>query len=151
MSYKAKIQGVKFPEGMFIFAFPKCVVDGNYKYSSNINGNVFAKHNIQEVQCTFGWHSLFLDTISIGKIQDVFIEKKLLYDYMMAPLFGMTMDPDKINLANIKNGGADTPYPHVYINFYNYGNKSRIQPVTYWMDLKEERELEVNLIFGPEG
>ncbi len=48
---------------------------------------------------------------------------KLFYDYMMAPPFGMTMDPDKINLANIKNGGVDTPYPHVYINFCNYGNK----------------------------
>ncbi len=70
---------------------------------------------------------------------------------MTAPLFGMTMDPDKITLANIKNGGADTPYPHVYINFGNYGNKSRIQPVTYQMDLKDERELEVNLIFGPGG
>jgi len=151
MSYKAKIQGVKFPEGMFIFAVPKAVVDGNYKYSSNTDGNVFAKHNIQEVRFTFGGHSFFLDTISIGKIQDDIIEKKLFYDYMMAPPFGMTMDPDKINLANIKNGGADTPYPHVYINFCNYGNKSRIQPVTYRMDLKDERELEVNLIFGPEG
>ena len=49
------------------------------------------------------------------------------------------------------NWDSDTPYPHVYINFCNYGNKSRIQPVTYRMDLKDERELEVNLIFGPEG
>jgi hypothetical protein len=61
----------------------------------------------------------------------------------------MTMDPDKINLANIKNGGAGTPYPHVYINFCR--NKSRIQPVTYQMNLKDEPELEVNLIFCPEG
>jgi hypothetical protein len=50
---------------------------------------------------------------------------------MMAPLFGMTMDPDKINLANIKNGRAGTPYLHVYVNFCNYGNKSRIKPATY--------------------
>jgi hypothetical protein len=40
---------LKFPDGMFIFAVPKGVVDGNYKYSSNIDGNVFAKQNIQEV------------------------------------------------------------------------------------------------------
>jgi hypothetical protein len=122
MSYKAKIQGVKFPEGIFIFAVPKAVVDGKYKYSSNIDGNVFAKLNIQEVQFTFGGHSFFLDTISIGKIQDDIIEKKLFYDYMMATPFGRTMDPDKINLANIKNGGADTPFPNVYINLGNYGN-----------------------------
>ena len=120
-SVKAKIQGIQFPEGMFIFALPKAVVDGNYNYSSNTDGNVFAKHNIQEVRFTFGGHSFFLDTISIGKIQDDIIEKKLFY-YMMAPPFGMTMDPDKINLANIKNGGADTPFPNVYINLGNYGN-----------------------------
>jgi hypothetical protein len=75
-----RIQGVKFPEGMFIFAVPKAVVDGTYKYSSNIDGNVFAKHNIQEVQFTFGGHSFFLDTISIGKIQEGIIENKLFYD-----------------------------------------------------------------------
>jgi hypothetical protein len=70
---------------------------------------------------------------------------------MMAPPFGMTMDPDKITLANIKNGGENTPYPHVYINFCNYGNKTRIQPIAYGMNPKDERELQVNFIFGPEG
>jgi hypothetical protein len=56
-SFKAKIQGIQFPEGMFIFAVPKAVADGNYNYSSNTDGNVFAKHNIQDVQFTFGVHS----------------------------------------------------------------------------------------------
>ena len=70
---------------------------------------------------------------------------------MMAPPFGMPMDPDKITLANIKNGGENTPYPHVYINFCNYGNKTRIQPIAYGMNPKDERQLEVNFIFGPEG
>jgi hypothetical protein len=80
MSYKAKIQGVQFPEGMFIFAVPKAVVDGNYKYSSNFDGNVFAKHNIKKVQFTFSRHSFVLDTISIGKINNNIIQKKLFYD-----------------------------------------------------------------------
>ena len=42
----------KFKESnfQFIFAVPKAVVDGNYKYSSNLDGSVFAKHNIKEVQ-----------------------------------------------------------------------------------------------------
>ncbi len=73
--FKAKVQGVLFPEGMFIFVVPKAVVDGNYKYSSSVNGNVFAKHNIQEVQFTFGGHSFFLDTFSIDTIQKDIIEK----------------------------------------------------------------------------
>jgi hypothetical protein len=151
MSYKAKIQGVQFPERMFIFAVPEAVVDGNYKYSSNVDGNVFAKHNIEEVQFTFGGHSFFLDTISIGKIQYGIIKKKLFYDYMMASPFGMTIDPDKITLANIENGGVGTPYPHVYVNFCIYGNKTRIQFVAYHINPKDKCELEVNLIFGPGG
>jgi len=70
---------------------------------------------------------------------------------MTAPPFGMTMDPDKITLANIQDGGKDTPYPHVYVNFCNYGNKTRIQPVAFPIHPNDERELEVNLIFGPGG
>jgi hypothetical protein len=93
----------------------------------------------------------FLDTIYIGKIPDDIIEKKLFYDYMTALLFGMTIDADKITLANIKNGGAGTPYPHVYVNFCNYRDKTRIQPVTYSMNTKDKSELEVNPIFGSGG
>ena len=48
------------------------------------------KKDIKEVQFTFGGHSFFLDTISIGKIQSDIIERKLFYDYMTAPPFGMT-------------------------------------------------------------
>jgi hypothetical protein len=45
------------------------------------------------------------------------LKKVVLPDYMMAPPIGMTMDQDKIALANITRGGTGTPYPHVYINF----------------------------------
>jgi hypothetical protein len=68
---------------------------------------------------------------------------------MMAPPFGMAMDPDKITLANITSGRAGTPFPHVYNNFCNYQTKTRIQPIAYPMNPKDERELEVNLFFGP--
>ena len=154
MSCKIKAQGVYFPEGMFIFAVPKKVVHttmGRYKYQDNYDDNVFSEHNIEEVQFTFGGHSYFLDTVSLGKITEDVIEKKLFYDYMMAPPFGMTMDPDKITVANIRNGGIDTPYPHVYVNLCNYRNKTRIQPVATALNMKDSRELEVNLTFGEKG
>jgi hypothetical protein len=72
MSYKTKIQGVKFPEDMFVFAVPK---GDNYKYFSNIDGNVFAKLNIKEVQFTFGGHSLSYKTKIQGKKfpEDMFV------------------------------------------------------------------------------
>jgi hypothetical protein len=51
MSYKSKIQGVYFPEGMFIFALPKAVVDSRQTYSyADSDSNVFLQHNIKELQ-----------------------------------------------------------------------------------------------------
>jgi hypothetical protein len=61
----------------------------------------------------------------------------------MAPPFGMKMDPNKITIDNIQNGGKNSSYPQVYVNFCNYGNKSRILPISSNIYMKEERELEV--------
>jgi len=150
LSYKSKIQGVYFPEGMFIFAVPKKVIDGDFSYQES-DSNVFSPHNIKELKFTFGGHSFFLDTISLGKINDDVIEKKQFFDYLMAPPFGMKMDPSKITIDDIQNGGKNSPYPHVYVNFCNYGNKSRILPISSDIDMKQERELEVKFTFNGKG
>jgi hypothetical protein len=150
LSYKSKIQGVYFPEGMFIFAVPKKVISGDFSYQES-DGNVFSPHNIKELKFTFGGHSFFLDTISLGKINDDVIEKKQFFDYLMAPPFGMKMDPSKITIDDIQNGGKNSPYPHVYVNFCNYGNKSRILPISSDIDMKQERELEVKFTFNGKG
>jgi hypothetical protein len=152
MSYKSKIQGVYFPEGMFIFALPKAVVSPNETFTyADSDSNVFLQHNIKELQFTFGGHSFFLDTISLGEINDDVIDKKLFFDYLTAPPFGMKMDPNKITMANMQNGGKDSAYPHVYVNFCNYGNKSRILPIVSDINMKEERELEVKFTFNAKG
>ena len=69
----------------------------------------------------------------------------------MAPPFGMKMDPRKITIDDIQNGGKNYPYPHVYVNFCNYGNKSRILPISSDIDMKQERELEVKFTFNGKG
>jgi hypothetical protein len=69
----------------------------------------------------------------------------------MAPPFGMKMDPNKISIDDIQNGGKNSPYPHVYVNFCNYGNKSRILPISSDINMKEERELEVKFTFNGKG
>ena len=80
MSYKSKIQGVYFPEGMFIFALQKSVVDSRQTYSyADSDSNVSMQHNIKELQFTFGGHSFFLDTISLGEINNDVIDKKLFF------------------------------------------------------------------------
>jgi hypothetical protein len=58
----------------------------------------------------------------------------------------------KITIENIVNGGKNTPYPHVYINFCNYGNKSRILPVVDdGSILQKKQDLEVVLTFDEKG
>ncbi len=69
----------------------------------------------------------------------------------MAPPFGMKMDPNKITMANLQNGGKDSAYPRVYVNFCNYGNKTRILPIVSDINMKEERELEVKFTFNAKG
>jgi hypothetical protein len=135
---------------MFIFAVPKGVLKGKYTY--DLYGNVFSKHNLKKVHFTFGSHSFFLDSIDVGNICNDITETKLFYDYMTSLPFGMTMDQDKITQENIVNGGKDTPYPHVYINFCNYGNNSRILPVVDdGSILQNKRDLEVVLTFDETG
>jgi hypothetical protein len=137
---------------MFIFAVPKGVLKGKYTYDQNLDGNVFSKHNLRKVHFTFGGHSFFLDSIDVGDFCNDIIEKKLFYDYLTSPPFGMTMDQNKITQENIVSGGKNTPYPHVYINFCNYGNKSRILPVVDdGSILQNKRDLEVVLTFDEKG
>ena len=54
-------------------------------------------------------------------------------------------------MADMKNGGKDSAYPHAYVNFCNYGNKSRILPISYDINMKEEWELEVKFTFNTKG
>ena len=151
-SFPVKLGSVFLPEGMFIFAVPKGVLKGKYMYDQNLDGNVFSKHNLRKVHFTFGGHSFFLDSIDVGDFCNDIIEKKLFYDYLTSPPFGMTMDQNKITQENIVSGGKNTPYPHVYINFCNYGNKSRILPVVDdGSILKNKRDLEVVLTFDEKG
>ena len=51
-------------------------------------------------------------------------------DHLLAPPFGMSMDPKKISLESIADGGKNTPNPHVYINLCNFNNKSCIVPLS---------------------
>jgi hypothetical protein len=151
-THKATIQKCPFPEGLFIYALPSNVVSGIYKYSTNTSGNVFEPHNIRKVSFTYNDQEFFMRDPHIGMITNDVIESKLYFDYLTAPPFGMKMDPDKITVNGIHNGGMNTPYPHVFINLCNYGDKTRIVP--YLNDgscLKDDHDLDITFTFGTGG
>ncbi len=73
-------------------------------------------------------------------------------DYLNAAPFGLDMDPDKITVANIENGWDKTPYPHIYINLCNYGDKSRLIPnLNNGSMLKVANEMELSINFNATG
>jgi hypothetical protein len=126
--HKAQIQGVLLPEGMFIFAVPKKVLSNIYTYDDNVTGNVFLDHNIKSIDIKYGDLAFFTSRPNLGMITNDIIESKLLIDYLTAAPFGLKLDPNKINLNSIKNGAKTSPFPHVFVNFCNYKDKSRLVP-----------------------
>ena len=151
LQHKAKIQGMLLPEGIFIFALPKKILSGDYTYQGS-DGNVFANHNIKSLDIKYGELAFFINRPNLGMIRNDVIESKLFIDYLTAAPFGLDMDPDKITVENIENGWINTPYPHVYINFCNYGDKSRIVPyLNNGSMLKVPNDMEINFTFDNEG
>ena len=151
-NFKARIQNVTFPEGVFIFAIPKRVPDGNYSYSENVDGNVFEKHNINIIDFTYKDQPIFSSVPNIGMIDNDIIQTKLLNDYYDTPPFGMKMNLDQINMNMVKNGGINTPYPHVYINFCNYLSKSRIlPPMDNGTIYEKDYNLDLKISFNDKG
>jgi hypothetical protein len=128
MLFKKTVQQVYFPEGILIYAIPKDVVAGVYKYRDNTDGTVLSPHNIVSVDLHFGNKEYLFSHPNIGDITDNLIERNSLIDYYTSPPFGIKMDKDKITLENIDQAWKNGNYPHVYLNLCNFMDKSRIQP-----------------------
>jgi hypothetical protein len=126
--FKKTIQQVYFPEGILIFALPKDVVAGGYKYKDNNDGKVFAAHNITGLNLQYGNREYLYVHPNIGDVNDDLIEINSLLNLYTAPPFGVKMDKDKISLATVTEGWKNGCYPHIYLNLCNFMDKSRIQP-----------------------
>ena len=128
-TYKSVIQKVPFPEGFIIFCLPKDVSSGNYDYGKSTDGTVFVKNNIKKVSFAYGDETFFLTEPNLGNIRDPIIESKLFTDMLMSAPFGLKVDSAKITLDTIHNGFESGPYPMVYVNLTNFGDKfSRVIP-----------------------
>jgi hypothetical protein len=53
MFHKTRFLDIAASEGMFIFALPKDVIGGTYKFSSNTDGKIFRPLNLKEVSLSF--------------------------------------------------------------------------------------------------
>ena len=152
LMHKARFQNVAFPEGLFVFALPQKCIAGTFPYSENTDGNVFSQHNIKDIQVTYNSQSLYTQDPNISMVENSYMEVKQMIDHLAAPPFGVTMDHKKVTLDVIKNGGKNTPYPHVYINLCNFGDKARLVPLLNdGSVLAQNRDLDLNITFKTGG
>jgi len=152
-TYKSVIQKVAFPEGFIIFCLPKDVASGNYNYNNSTDGSVFVKNNIKKITFAYGDETFFLTEPNLGTFQDPVIESKIFTDMLMSAPFGLKVDPDKITMETIHNGFDSGPYPMVYVNLKNFGDKySRVIPfLNDGSCLNKDNDLNITMNFSTEG
>ena len=130
LTHRTRFQDVPMPEGLFVFALPKKCITGTYSWSENTDWNIFSAHNIKNINFSYNGLSFYMKEPNVSMIENNQMEVKQLVDHLASPPFGLTMDPKKLTLASISSGSTATPYPHVYLNFCNYGgDKTRIVPL----------------------
>lgn len=151
--YKSVIQKVPFPEGFIIFCLPKDVASGNYNYSNRTDNSVFLKNNIEKISFAYGDETFFLSEPNLGTFREPIIESKIFNDMLMAAPFGLKVDPDKITLADVHNGFESGPYPMVYVNLRNFGDKSsRVIPfLNDGSCLNKNNDLNITMNFNTDG
>ena len=150
--FRYEFCNMPYPEGIFIFALDKTILDGTYNYSKNVDGNVFEKHNIKDISIFYDHQPLFVETPHVGQINLTQMEWKIITDWYNSPPFGMKMDRDKITDENVKEGGENSPFPHVFVNLCMDRYKARYIPLHRdGSILKDDRPFELTISFKTGG
>lgn len=153
--HKCKFQDIPYPEGLFIFALPKNVVGGQYKYSgvTDTTAALFAEHNIDSVAVQFQNKYLALKTPNIyGSLTDHMVELKQLIDHLEHPPFGVLQKLDSLTLESIKEGGKSSTFPHYYINLCPSGPETRVVPIgDDGSSINKPGDMEVDIKFKDVG
>jgi hypothetical protein len=154
MSHRVKFSDVYFPEGLFIFAVPKKVVAGTYRYNDNTNPlrSLVADHHIHQVKVSFGGKELYHKEPHNGQLMNPLINFKHMLDYLYSPPFGLKVDPHMVRPELLVGGCNSTAYPHVYINLRNTKDGERIAPAHEDGSITAlKKDLEIQLIFDAAG
>jgi hypothetical protein len=124
MSYDGWTLGQTWSTFMDVNALPDSI-----DFIGTTDGTVFVKNNITKVSFAYGDETFFLTEPNLGNIKDPIIESKIFTDMLMSAPFGLKVDPDKITLETVHEGFESGPFPMVYVNLTNFGDKySRVIP-----------------------
>lgn len=150
--HKAKFQDIYLPESLLIFALPKEVASGTYKFSTDTNQNVFRTHNINAVQVSFNQSRLYIREPYPGEINETFMDTKQMLDHIFQPVMGVPPDIANFKVDYFKDASINTSYPHVYLPLVNFGTKSRTLPaLDDGSALSKKADLEIDIRFEETG
>ena len=150
--YNCKFQCVPFPEGIFIFAVPKKMMDSSYKYSDHeADAPIFTKHYIESLTVSFDGQELYWKKPHNGTLKDKLIQLKRFRDYFYKPPFGLDMDKDQLKLSDVKNLFSDTNFPSVYHNLCIEGKYRLVPYENNGSILAKDGELNIGIKFEGAG
>jgi hypothetical protein len=130
-THKIVFQDIYLPEAILIFCLDKQVSSGTFNFGTATDQNVFKDHRIRYLDFSFDNKKFCLKEPNFGKFREDRLVLKQLADYLMFPMFGIYPDPAKLNLSAIQDGGAQSPFPHVYVPLCgNFAKKERLVPAT---------------------
>jgi hypothetical protein len=130
LQHRVQFPNVEMPEGLFIFALPKAVMSGEYKYKSVttalVGKELFQKHNIDVVDVVYKDMPLAIKTPNLGNVREHMMEVSQYFDHMTKPPFGILQNLNNFTLDDIKEGGENSLFPHLYLNFCPSGSATRL-------------------------
>lgn len=129
LQHRTQFPNIEMPEGIFMFALNKSVTGGEFKYSSipalDTSKSIFKTHNIDIVDITYKDMPLAIKTPNLGTVRDHMIEIGQYMDHMFNPPFGVLQNIKNLSFDDIKEGGEESLFPHVYINLCPSGKNTR--------------------------
>lgn len=155
LAHRTELPKLDMPEGLFVFALPKKVIGGEFKYSdvTATSDSVFLKHNITSMDLTYNGMPLFIKTPNPGQVMDHMTAIRSLMDHKESPPFGIPQDPDLLRVCDaLENGGKDSLFPHVYINLCPSRNETRLIAIgDDGRSINNPGEIHIHFKFGAGG
>ena len=152
-SHKVRLQDLRYPEGLFIFAIPKTVVQGSFKYQDAAAADkIFLDHNVSSIDLQWGGMPLAIKEPSLGQIENDAIEHKLFFDRLFRPPFGILQDANLVRLPSVNDGAVRTPFPHVFVNLEMGTPQTRVVPFgDDGHSTQQVRDMDIELRFSAAG
>ena len=152
-TFQSRFENIFMPEGVMIYALPESVVRGTFKFSDwNDSDTFFLKNNIESVDFSYGEKLLSHSEHHLGTVDNEIVDLKRVMQYeKLGGPFGLKFSPERITRENIKNGWADTDFPHVFVNLCPSGSDTRILPLSGEYFSNKKKNFIISLKFNGEG